>query len=378
MKCFIAILLFSVMIAVGTGCKKPYEPPVIKAVTNFLVVDGTIAVGNNEITRITLSRTKRLSDSVAFDPELNASVFIEQEQGAGVQLTNNGNGVYQSPVLSLQPGVKYRLRILSGNKEYLSAFTTAKISPAIDSITWRQNNDVTIFVHTHDPFNNTRYYRWDFIETWNYASFLSSAWGVNNGLIFPKDSITQTDSCWRTAVSTQILVTSTVALSEDVVSNFPIAVVPQHSEKISMGYSILVRQYAITDEAFRYFRLIQKNTEQLGTLFDGQPSQLEGNIQCAQDPNETVIGFITASTITEKRGFVRNEQLSDWDFKQPGIDCSNMIIIAQDPNNYAIYNYPNPEYSIYYFISGGAMMLAKKACLECTELGGTNVKPSFW
>ncbi len=50
------------------ACKKPYEPPVIKAETNFLVVDGNINCGNNEVTTITLSRTTRLGDSILFAP----------------------------------------------------------------------------------------------------------------------------------------------------------------------------------------------------------------------------------------------------------------------------------------------------------------------
>jgi hypothetical protein len=359
------------------SCRKPYEPEVIKKETHFLVVDGTIAIGNNEVTTIVLSRTKKLSDSVAFEPELNATVYIESQQGAAIAVAHTGNGIYQTTPLSLQPGVSYRLKIIALNKEYLSNYTQGRISPAIDSVTWKQDGEVTIGVHTHDPSNNTRFYRWNYIETWNYSSFLSSAWGVSNGLIFPKDSITQTDSCWRTAQSTNISVGSSVALNEDVISDFPVAIVPQHSEKISLGYSILVRQYAITDSAYRYLRLIQKNTEQLGTLFDGQPSQLKGNIQCVEDANEPVIGFITASTVTQKRIFIRNRQLTDWHFTQPGEDCDDIVVTGQDPGNYAIYTYPDPKFSIYYFVTG-AMVLARKACLECTELGGTNVKPSFW
>lgn len=370
------ILVLAIAFSV-IGCKKPFEPPAITAVTNFLVVDGNINIGSSIPTTIVLSRTKRLSDSILFDPELNALVYIEQDQGNSIQLDNIGNGVYQSQPLSLQPGSSYRLRIQAGNKEYHSAYTTARISPGIDSLTWKEDQGVTVQLHTHDPLNNTRYYRWEYTEDWNYSSFLPSAWGESNGLIFPKDSITQTDSCWRTAQSSNILVGSSVALGQDVISYFPIAVIPQHSEKIGMGYSILVKQYAITADAYRYFQLIRKNTEQLGTLFDGQPSQLKGNIQCADNPAEPVIGFITASTVTEKRMFIRNKQLADWDFVQPGIKCDDLLVIPQHPTNYAIYNYPDPSYTIYFFVRGG-IVLAKKACLDCRELGGTNVKPVFW
>ena len=374
------LYIISLWIISLIACKKPYEPPEIKLETNFLVVDGTISCGNSAVTTITLSRTKRLSDSILFSAELNALVSIEQEQGNTFTVFEQGNGIYTTPPLNLDPNNKYRLKIrTANNKEYVSEYITGKTAPAIDSLTWKQNGDVTISVHTHDLLNNTKYYRWDYIETWNYKSILSTLYGVNNGLIYLKDAATQTDSCWRTANSTNIILSSSIALSEDVISNFPVAVIPQHDERISKGYSILVRQYAITPEAFQYLQLIQKNTQQLGTLFDAQPSQLEGNIQSVDDPDEPVIGYISASTITEKRIFVRNSQLTDWQYASGVQYCGTFITISVNPVNYLIYDYPDPLFGPYYFCcSGGALVLANKQCLECTERGGTNLKPSFW
>ncbi|MGZ8524990.1 MAG: DUF4249 domain-containing protein [Chitinophagaceae bacterium] len=371
--CIISLGILSLI-----ACKKFYEPPVIKAETNFLVVDGTISCGNDAITTITLSRTKRLNDSILFEPELNALVFIEQETGASFFVPEQGNGTYQTQPLTLDPDKNYRLKIVTAsNKEYVSPFITGKTTPAIDSVTWKQEEDVTISVHTHDPLNNTRYYRWEYIETWNYQSIFSTMYGVKDGLIYIKDAAGQTDSCWRTTNSTNIILSSSIALSEDVISNFPLTVIPQHDEKISKGYSILVKQYAITPEAFQYLQLIQKNTQQLGTLFDAQPSQLKGNIQSVDAPNEPVIGYISASTIAEKRIFIRNNELTDWKYLAAGLGCGTILTISQNPANHAIFDYPDPFYGPYYFVTGG-IVIARKACLECTERGGTNIKPSFW
>lgn len=379
MKRILQILLISLGISFSLStCKKAYEPPEIKVITNFLVVDGTISCGIDAVTTIVLSRTKRLNDSILFDPELDASVFIEEEGGGSFLVDKKGDGVYQSTPLTLPTGTNYRLKILVNGKEYLSAYTAAKTSPSIDSVTWKQDDDAIIYVHTHDPANNTRYYRWDYIETWNYESVLSTAWGVKDGMIFAKDPITQTDSCWRTANSTNILVASSVALSSDVISYFPIATIPQHDEKLSKRYSILVRQYAISAEAFRYLQLIQKNTEQLGTLFDGQPSQLEGNIHASDNPGEPVIGYMTASTVTEKRIFIKNIELKDWNYAPGGTSCDDIFVIPRNPVDFRIWDYPDPAYTIYYFPMAGGIMIGRKVCLECTALGGTNVKPSFW
>lgn len=379
MKKKILTLLIITFQVIFFSCKKIYEPPEIQAETNFLVVDGTINCGQGAITSITLSRSKRLNDSTLFDPELSAQVSIEEEQGSIFFVPEQGNGLYLTPPLNLDPSKKYRLKIITAsNQRYTSSFVPAKVAPSIDSLTWNQDDDVIISVHTHDPTNATRYYRWDYIETWNYQSFYSTMYGVRNGLIYIKNPDEQTDSCWRTQGSNNILVNSTIALSEDVISNYPVAVVLQNSEKISKGYSILVRQYAITQDAFLYLQLIQKNTQQLGTLFDAQPSQLKGNIISEQNPEEPVIGYISASTVTEKRIFIRNSEVSNWNFIPPLLDCLNTYVIPQNPINYLIFDHSDPTYGPYYFITGGGLAIAKKQCLECTERGGTNVKPSFW
>ncbi|MEP7376997.1 MAG: DUF4249 domain-containing protein [Chitinophagaceae bacterium] len=372
-----SVLLFSLLWLIA--CKKPYDPPEIKIATNFLVVDGNITCGTNAVTTITLSRTTKLGDSLLFNPELNALLYIEEEQGNVFPISEQGNGVYRSQPLNLDPARKYRLKITTpGNKNYVSDFVTAKTSPAIDSLTWKQDGDVTVSVHTHDPLNNTRYYRWEFAETWTYASLFHAEWIVKDGWIYVHDSINQIDSCWRTANSNNIVVGSSIALSEDVISDFPVAVIPQHHEKIGKRYSILVKQYGLTEEAFRYLQLIKKNTEQLGTLFDAQPSQLKGNIQSADDPNEPVIGFISASTVTEKRIFIQHDQLTNWIPVYSIETCGNPIIIDQNRTDYRIWDYPDPDYTILYYIMGGTMAIIKKPCIDCRARGGVNVKPSFW
>lgn len=380
MKKILQILSITLLLLVYlVACKKEYNPPEIRTETNFLVVDGSIACGNGAVTTIILSRTTNLGDSVPFRPELNAFLSIEQEQGSVFPIAEQGDGIYGSQPLNLDPAKKYRLTIRTANNlNYVSDYVTAKTSPTIDSVTWKQNGDATISVHTHDPLNNTRYYRWEFNETWTYASLFHAEWIVKDNWISVHDAVTQIDSCWRTANSNNIVVGSSVALAEDVISDFPVTTIPQHDEKLGKRYSILVKQYAVTEEAFRYLQLIQKNTEQLGTLFDAQPSQLKGNIQSADIPNEPVIGFITASTVTEKRIFIQHDELTDWKPTYSIESCGAPIIINQNPVDYRIWDYPDPTYTILYYIMGGTMAIIKKPCIDCRERGGVNVKPSFW
>ena len=177
-------------------------------------------------------------------------------------------------------------------------------------------------------------------------------------------------------MSKDINILNTLALSDDVVSDFPLTVIPKNDERISVRYSILVRQYAMTPEAYQFRANLQKNTELNGTIFDPQPFQLNSNIHCTSNPNQPVIGFVSASTVAEKRIFIKRNQVTGWNYHPIFEDC-NILVIPTNPVYFAIWTYPDPTYDPYYF-SGGATYIAKKSCLECQVWGGTTHRPSFW
>jgi hypothetical protein len=369
---------FAVVILVAVTCKKSYEPPAITAINNFLVVDGNINITPNSSTTVTLSRTRRLVDTVTNLPELYAQVYIESSTGNKYPVYETGNGKYTSAQLTLNASDMYRLDITtSDGRNYKSEFVTVIRTPAIDSLTWKREKDVTIYVNTHDPQNNTRYYRWEFEETWEYHSFYETILGTSNGRIFYRDSITQAYKCWSNWASTDIILGSSVKLSEDVISNIPIAIVSENSPKINFRYSILAKQHGLTKEAYAYWQILQKSTQQLGTLFDAQPSQLAGNIHSTDNPTEPVIGYISVSSIQQKRLFINNKELVNWHGVAPGNIC-DISFIPQDPVDYLIFHYSDTTYGAYYFVTGGAIAITKRSCLDCTLGGGTNSKPSFW
>jgi hypothetical protein len=52
-----------------------------------------------------------------------------------------------------------------------------------DPITIQQA--ANIYIDSHDPTNNTRYYRWDFLETYKHFSTLSTNWADSDGMLYP-------------------------------------------------------------------------------------------------------------------------------------------------------------------------------------------------
>ncbi len=90
-----------------------------------------------------------------------------------------------------------------------------------------------------------------------------------------------------------------------------------------------------------------------------------------------MIGYFTASSVQQKRIFIGKDEVTNWNYVYPDRECVK-ITIGQNPDNYLIYDYPDTEYSAYYFASGGALILNRASCLDCTLQGGTNQKPSYW
>ena len=170
------LFIYTISLLITGGCKERYLPSITSPPTGYLVVEGFISSGT-EPTSITLTRSISLYDSVNIMYEHNAVVNIESDNNETFPLFETGNGVYVSSSLSLNNNQKYHLTIKTQDgKQYASDFATVKRTPAIDSISWqRENGGVKIYVNTHDPQNNTRYYHWKYEETWEFhATYYSS------------------------------------------------------------------------------------------------------------------------------------------------------------------------------------------------------------
>jgi hypothetical protein len=369
---------FGVLLVLLSGCVDKFEPNVISAPERYLVVDGFINL--NGVTTIRLSRTQSLTATAAPPPETQATAAIRDEAGTAYALTEQQPGVYTSTALTLPAAHRYQLSLrTAAGREYLSDLVEGRQTPAIDSVTWDvEARGVQIYVNSHDASNNTRYYRWDYTETWEFHSaYNSSLEYVNGAMQLRTENIY---NCWGTANSTDIKLSSTVRLSQDVVSRFPLTLLPANSMKLGHRYSILVRQYAQTAEEHAYWELLQKNTENIGTLFDPLPSQLTGNVHSLSDVDEPVIGYVGAATAVEQRLFIVSTQLPRTRFATGYETCSApdtilMKDVATHFSNPALL----PVYPIYFPMSNMLLGYAgsSASCLDC-RLRGTNQKPSFW
>ena len=377
-------IYFLLIVLIIAGCKEKYDLPFIPPVKGYLVIEGIIVSG--DITQIELSRANNI-DAGRKQYEFGAMVTVEGSDNNSYILYEQAAGYYSNQFI-LDNSSQYRLRIkTTDGQEYLSDFVDVKNTPNIDSIGWKQESGgVRLFVNTHDPQNNTHYFYWTYDETWEiHSAFQSTLKYVFDpsgkpGIVFRDPRTGDYDStiykCWNSASSTNILIGSTARLSNDVVSEQPFLFIPDGDRRLSVRYSVNVKQFAITKEAFEFLDKMKKNTEQNGTIFDPQPSQLKGNIQCVTTPAEMVIGYVMASVPVTKRQFINADDVPFWRYlsgcvEQKIPNNADSIDVAVKQDLFPTITLPPYGPSILFF------GVSNMSCIDCT-LTGTNVKPSYW
>ncbi len=374
-----------VAIIFASACREPFDPGIRPGQTNYLVVEGFINAQGS--TNIALSRTAQIKDSAAVKTEQGATITIMGEDNTTIPFLEYAAGHYQSDSLSLNKNQKYRLLIQTAEgKVYLSDYVLVKQTPLIDSVSWQDQNDgVHIYVNSHDAQNNSLYYKWDYAETWEIDSHYEAALKYypgdaadgSQGFVAGRDEdeIEKMKYCWQNITSTNIHIGSTVPLSGDIISLEPVVFIPRGSEKLSVRYSIILKQYALDKQAYDFYQLMKKNTESIGSIFDAQPSDITGNIHCTSNPNEKVIGYITVSTEQRKRIFITNEQVmgAQWRY---------------DPQCEERYVENKKDELVTYFRGNSYIPYSEKGlaegyysvnenCADC-RTRGTNDKPVFW
>jgi len=366
---FLKSLTFIIPLII-TGCKEDFSPPATNNSLNYLVVDGFINAGN-EATTFNLSRTVNIKDTVTYKPESGASVSIEGDDGFVAVLPEVVMANYSGGPFNFNANAHYRLHILTaGGNEYYSDYISVYIAPAIDSIGWERNNDgVLIYLNTHDQTGNTRYYHWRNEQTWKFHSAYASSLQYENGYLVPRLNYDSIYTCWHSENSKDLLLGSSAALSENIIYKQPIAFIPQNSWQISDKYSILIKQEAIDKGTFDYMQLVKKSTEQTGTIFDPQPSTIIGNIHCTNDSKQIALGYIYASSVTEKRIFIDKSEVPGWIYIS---GCYTFY--SETPSDISLVA---AGYYIPIASNNTGLLLTTDFCGNCT-LRGTHQKPDFW
>ena len=339
--------------------------------------------------QIKLSRTAPL-DERGFIAESDADVHVESGVGEKIQFNEVMPGIYESLSFAGGVGEGYTLFIKTRDgREYKSPQVVLKDVPPIGNISAEfvtsPERGIQISVHSEDPLNNTHYYRWDYIETFEIQTPFPSNFVVLPGADEATWRTERVDQCWANDTLRDVLIKSTRGQDQDKVVAFPLRFIPEESYEFRIKYSLLLQQFALSEQAFNYWENIRIFNETQGTLADVQPGTLNSNVLGVTDPSETVLGYFDASAVAEQRVFFDYRDFIDAGYVRPTYrsSCLRIVPMLIPENEIAVYMSTPPhsdQYAIWEAIglSPNALFeLLPKSCCDCTN-SGTNVKPPFW
>lgn len=381
------LVIFVFMGILMYACLEPFDADVSVSKLDILIIDGYINIGAGE-TQITLSKVSALDEADAIEYAQGAEVYIENEGGEAFVLNESADGRYKSGELSLSADNRYRIYIkLPNGKEYRSALLAPKITPPIDSIHWEYKPDLLyIYANSHDPAGASRYYRWSYQEDWQIKSQFKADLEYRPGetpLIQerPDPFMLAMHDCWKKSISNRLIFGST-ALQRDDNIKFPVITIPHSGERTSVKYSAIVNQHTLTEDEFNYLTLMNKNTTQTGSFFDPMPSQLFGNINRINHPNETVIGYVGVYTTEQDTLFILEAELPPGDEYQ--FNCMTIQFPLTAENCEIYLGGSSPPYIPYqlYSVNGNpedlmVVAMVTKDCMDCRS-NFTGQRPDYW
>lgn len=373
----VLLLFFTALIS----CRDPFEPEISFQDSNLLVVEGYIETDSKE-SIIQLSRTNPINTQNPTRVETGAFITLLSETGESWDFFEKEQGRY-SLTGSFNTDKSYRLQIiLRDNKAYNSDPILPLESPQINEIGFNRNEDgVQVFVSTQGN-ENAVYFLWDYEETWVFRSLFPSSYIFNPqtkqiDLRRPDQNI---HLCWNENKVNRIVLENSSRFSSYLVNERDLVFIPNFSEKLMQRYSINVRQRVISKEAFDFWEIMRKNTEDIGGIFSPLPSLIKGNIGPVDPKDPAAIGFVSMGKSSENRHYINVEELRPWPvFIAEYVSCQ-IFTDTIPPSDYE-FEFAGPNRLPVFQVNNDLVILgfqaAETRCADCT-LRGSKVRPDFW
>jgi hypothetical protein len=372
------ILTVIPMILLLKGCIEPYYPD-ISNTQHSIVIEGTLT-DKEGYHYIHVSRSVPY-DSLENIPVGDCNVEIIDNSGNTVLFYESEPGFYEQWIDQefLETGKKYKLRVTADGSVYESGYETMLACPPVDNVYYEIEKKETadpenplygiqFYTDLNIQSGDAKNYRWELEETWEYHSEypIMIYWNGTEMIYLP----VSTDTlfyCWESGSVHEIFTGTIKNITTNSLSGIPLNYVSNVTSRLKVKYSLLVKQYSISDTAYDYWSQLQKLSQETGGLYETQPPQIRGNIFNINDPDEVVLGNFNVSGLSEKRIFVSEK----FNFFPVCYDCKPYypefgVVLGRLP----VYFLKMPRDS--------RLWLANRECFDCTLLGGTTQKPDFW
>jgi hypothetical protein len=399
----IKIIFAFLVLAIIASCIDPYYPS-INNYNSLLVVEGLITNENSSY-KIKLQRTTKNENSTP-EKVTDANVYIIDGDGIKTDLKNCSDGYYKTDSTSFIGviGKKYTLHILtSDGKEYKSDECTMLPVAGIDTIYYEKGTEISgveaempvglkIYLNSADATGINQYFRWTFEEDWKFLIPCPKRYNclmvLDQETYIIEEVPVVKDICWKKSLSDKIITKSILSAESDFINRQLIQFInPVKSDRLTQQYSILVKQYSLSEKEYDFWNNLKKVNDAGGDIFSSQPYQINSNIHNVNDAGEVVPGYFEVSAVSQKRMYIAAYNLRKLNLPQYETDC---VEIAKNeaswPGSFTSF------YDIYYKIMTDYIFIrpifnadktlqylvfATKSCSLC-EYAGLTTRPDFW
>ena len=346
------ITLFTVFLftTVLVACVDP-EDITLHSTNDILVVDGTITdQAEPQIIHLSRSQGDRLTGRFNTVPVTKATMEVVVDSSLVIAAHETVDGSYQLPGdFKGQIGHTYHLRFtLSDGTSYVSTqqimppvspimkvsvkFNLNSLSPAIKGF-YTAGHD--LFIDTQDPASEHNYYRWEWTlwerQYWCHSctkgvysvykvlpfTYKDMAYFVTGKELYedcftPNPGKERFDapevsnsywifdyqcrtSCWHIFYDYDINIFDDKFTNGSLISQKKVASIPFYDYQPGL---VDIRQFSLTADAYRYYKLFQDQTEKTSGLADAPPTALGGNVHQVNNPQITVVGYFSASSVS--------------------------------------------------------------------------------
>ncbi|MCK4893452.1 MAG: DUF4249 domain-containing protein [Calditrichia bacterium] len=365
------------------SCIEEFVPDIEAGDSSKYVVFGELTT-EQEDQIISVSLVSSIRDPQRI-PLNDCFVRIVDSNGKSFSGTEFEDGKYKVriPLENLSIGDEYRLEIeTAAGAKLVSDFEELLACPDIDSVYYiRENiptNDPEVFIEGIQLYLNLDaqgsgnvYYKFDVEETWEYHTALPLEWYFDGTLhqVIPMDW--SHNICWRTELIKDIFILNTAELQDNAYKQYPLHFVDNTTQRLLYMYSILVRQYAISEQAYIFWDQLRMNNLEQGGLYDTQPLTVQSNLENQTNPDQAVLGYFKVSSVKTKRIFIKDVDNLEIGY-QPTCSPSVLRFGLREltPDRY--------DYPVYLLVDRGAISELTPECIFCELAGGTTTRPDYW
>lgn len=379
------IVLLLIIFGITNSCVDEYWPEVLPKYERALVVDGQIDSQEGPYV-VSLSLSTEVNWPF-FDPLKGCIVTISDNSGNSEQLIEIGGGKYTTTEQGIKgiPGRSYKIKIQTPQgKNYESDFMRMSQPGIIDSIYYktaykphptleRMMNGLQFYVNAQNENDSSYYFYWKIEQTYKFNANYKIRF-YYDGQMRRFNNPDSLFTCYKHDHIPNIYLFNTEKLSKREIKDFPIHYVNTEFKALSIRYSVLVNQYSITKESYKYWNDLASLNDEQGDLYSRLPFQVRGNIYNTEDKDEPVLGYFMVAGKSTKRIFIDRPAYLDYYYS----DSCNTY--GPDPEILWIHRNEWPIFLPAFPGTGGASpaWVDYQWCVDCTKSGGDLEKPEFW